>query len=196
MCSCTCSTPALFVITGGQAPRKHPCSEGCPGLGAPRRKRAPKPCGDIRLASSKWFPVSVACVRARGANVPGLDGPGGKPIQAAGDMLPKSGKKSSYSSSFPVDNQRSNRLQIEWFQILRCRRVTPDTCQDISQWLTSVPVTQRPCHSPAALAEDSTNCCNYFSKRWLQLAIAAQHCSRQKKSAGRCLANKQAHPFL
>ncbi len=58
-------------------------------LGAPRRKRAPKPCGDIRLAS-RWVGFG-SCYRFRlagRANVPGLDGPGGKPIQAAGDIRP------------------------------------------------------------------------------------------------------------
>jgi hypothetical protein len=88
-------------------------SKKCPGSGAPRRKRAPKPRGDIRLAQTfikkcprlgwarrKTHPSlwghSVGLVLASLLwqhldsflrNVPGLGGPGGKPTQAPQDIL-------------------------------------------------------------------------------------------------------------
>ena len=55
-------------------------------------KSAQALCGDIRLASRRVGGqiLSFAAIGhpADQVNVPGLDGPGGKPIQAAGDILP------------------------------------------------------------------------------------------------------------
>ena len=77
-----------------------PFSEGCPGLGAPRRKRAPKPCGDIRLAS-RWVGLgschSLLILPSSGER-PRLGWARRKTHPSRGGHSSNPGKKLSYSS--------------------------------------------------------------------------------------------------